>query len=105
MIAGRRPQVLIGGRVIDDLELAEEPVFEVGRDVPRPRILDEERAQPLIPKAHDHAAARCCVYVPLSGTQCNCDLHGSLRPGEMAGASSSVMTTKLFFSARWQRFG
>jgi len=41
MIAGRRPQVLIDRRVIDDLELAEEPVFEVGRDSTRPA--DAER--------------------------------------------------------------
>ncbi len=30
VIAGRRPQVVIGGRVVDHLELAEEPAFEFG---------------------------------------------------------------------------
>src|SRR5437660_4263265 len=38
VIAGRHPQVLIGRRVVDHLELAEEPAFEVGRYVPRPRV-------------------------------------------------------------------
>jgi len=46
VIAGRHPQVLIGRRVVDHLQLAEEPAFEVGRDVPRPRVFDEEGAQP-----------------------------------------------------------
>ena len=32
MIAGRQSQILIGRRVVDHLELAEEPAFEVGRD-------------------------------------------------------------------------
>jgi len=35
VIAGRHPQVLIGRRVVDHLELAKEPAFEIGRDVPR----------------------------------------------------------------------
>jgi hypothetical protein len=68
MIAWRRPQVLIGRRIVDNLELAEEPAFEIGRDVRRLPILDEEGAQPLVPKAHDHAAAPLCVYVPPLGT-------------------------------------
>jgi hypothetical protein len=51
-----RPQVLIGRRVVDHLELAEEPAFEIGRDVPRLPILDEEGAQPTRPETHDHAA-------------------------------------------------
>src|SRR5258708_2929278 len=57
VIAGRRPQVLISRRVVNHLELAEEPAFEVGRNVPRPRVLDEEGPQPLVPKSHDHPAA------------------------------------------------
>jgi hypothetical protein len=72
MIAWRRPQVMIGRRVVDHLDLAEEPTSEIGRDVPRLLILDEEGAQPLVPKAHDHAAAPPCVCVPPFGTQCNC---------------------------------
>jgi hypothetical protein len=31
-------------------------------------ILDEECAQPLVPKAQDHAAVRVCTYIPLFGT-------------------------------------
>jgi hypothetical protein len=68
MIAWRHPQVLIGRRVVDYLELAEEPAFETGRDVRRLPILDEEGVQPLVPKAHDHAAALPCIYVPPFGT-------------------------------------
>jgi hypothetical protein len=41
VIAGRRTQILIGRRVVDDLELAEQPAFEIGRDIARPDILDE----------------------------------------------------------------
>src|SRR5262245_10043675 len=57
VIAGRHPKVQIGRRVVDHLELAEEPAFEIGRDVTRPHVLDEEGAQPLVPKAHDHPVA------------------------------------------------
>ena len=32
MIAGRHAQVLIGRRIVDHLELAEQPAFEIGRD-------------------------------------------------------------------------
>ena len=68
MIAWRHPQILIGSRIIDHLELAKQPAFEIGREMPRLPILDEEGAQPLIPKAYDHAAARVCTYTPLLGT-------------------------------------
>jgi len=34
MIAGRRPQILIDRRVVDHLELTEEPTFELGRNMP-----------------------------------------------------------------------
>src|SRR5271170_2921707 len=55
VIAGRRPQVPIRLRIVDHLELAEEPAFEVGRDSRRPFIFNEEGAEPLVPKACDHA--------------------------------------------------
>jgi hypothetical protein len=45
MIAGRYTQILIGCCVVDHLELAKEPVFEIGWDIPRSLILDEEGAQ------------------------------------------------------------
>src|SRR5271166_5063806 len=57
VIAGGHPQVPIGCRVVDHLELAEETAFDVGRDVPRPDVLNEERPQPLVPKAHNHSGA------------------------------------------------
>jgi hypothetical protein len=59
VIARRNSQVMIGGRVVDHLELAEEPAFEIGRDLPRSYILDEKSSQPFVPKARDHAAAPC----------------------------------------------
>ena len=55
MIARWYPQILIRRRVVDYLELAEGPAFEIGQNVPRSTILDEEGAEPLIPKAHYHA--------------------------------------------------
>ena len=57
VIAGRHAQVLIGRRIVDHLELAKQAAFEIGWDVPRADILDEEGAQPFVPKAHDHTAA------------------------------------------------
>src|SRR6266481_9177300 len=72
MIAWRRQQVLIGSYIVDHLELAENPAFKIGRDMPRLPILDQEGTQPLVPKAHDHAAAQPPrVYAPLLGTKCN----------------------------------
>src|SRR5439155_10527133 len=71
VIAGRHPQGLVGRRVVDHLELAEEPAFQVGRNVPRPRVLDEERAQPLVSKGPITRQLHLCVYVPLMGTKCN----------------------------------
>jgi len=68
MIARRRPQVLIGSSVVDHLKFAEEPAFEIWRDAPRLSILDKEGAQPLVPKARNHAAAPLCTYVPPLGT-------------------------------------
>jgi hypothetical protein len=53
-IAGRDPQVLIGRRVVNHLELAEEPAIKIGRDQPRPNILDEEGSLPFVAKAQDH---------------------------------------------------
>jgi hypothetical protein len=34
MIAGRHPQILIGCRVVDHLELTEKPAFEIRWNVP-----------------------------------------------------------------------
>jgi hypothetical protein len=33
MIAGRYAQILIGRRIVDHLELPEQPAFQAGRDV------------------------------------------------------------------------
>jgi len=57
VIAGRNPQILISRRVVNHLELAEEAAFKIGRDTPRPRVLDGERAQPRVSKANDQGAA------------------------------------------------
>jgi hypothetical protein len=41
--------------MVDYLELAKEPAFEIGRDVPRSPVLDEKRPQPLVSKADDQS--------------------------------------------------
>jgi hypothetical protein len=46
VIAWRHPQILIGSRIVDHLEPAKEPASEIGRNMPRLPILDEEGAQP-----------------------------------------------------------
>jgi hypothetical protein len=56
VIAGRRPQVSICLCVVDHLELAEEPAFDIRRNAGRPLIFYEEGSEPLVPKAYDHAA-------------------------------------------------
>ena len=38
-------------RVVDHLELAEEPAFDIGGNARRPYIFNEEGAQPVVPKA------------------------------------------------------
>jgi hypothetical protein len=68
MIAGRDPQVLISCRVIDHLQLPKKAMFEVGRNVPRLDIVDEEGSQPMVPKAYDHAPASLWAIVPRNGT-------------------------------------
>jgi len=56
MIAGRHAQVLVGRRVVDHLDFAEQAIFQIGRDFLRPDVVDEELPQPFIPEAQDHAA-------------------------------------------------
>jgi len=43
--------------IVDHLELAEQAIFQIGRDFLRSDVVDEELAQPVIPEAHNHAAA------------------------------------------------
>ena len=72
MVAGRHPQVLIARRVVNHLEFSEEAAFQIGRNVPRPHVRDEEIPQPNIAKAHDHSAnPRVRASVPLYGTDRN----------------------------------
>jgi hypothetical protein len=71
VIARRYSQIPIGSRIVDHLKFAKQPTFEIGRDAPRLRVLDEEGAQPLFSEADDHAAIRMCTHIPLSGTQDN----------------------------------
>jgi hypothetical protein len=54
MVAGRCPQVGISRRIVDHLELSEYPSFEIGRDVTRLAVINEELAQPSIAKSYDH---------------------------------------------------
>ena len=67
MNAWRHPQILIGSRIVDHLELAREPAFEIGRDVPRPPILYEEVTQPRVPKL-TIIPRSVSVPIPLLGT-------------------------------------
>src|SRR5579872_2899257 len=57
VIAGRHAQILIGGRIVDHLELAKDADFEIGRDVLGGYIIDKECTQPFVPKAYDHTLA------------------------------------------------
>src|SRR3546814_2474957 len=54
MVAGRHAQVLVGYRVVDHLELAEESAFEIGRHVLGAPIVHKEDPQPFIPDTNDH---------------------------------------------------
>src|SRR3546814_16901559 len=54
MVAGRHAQVLVGYRVVDHLELAEESAFEIGRYVLEAPIVHKEDPQPFIPETNDH---------------------------------------------------
>src|SRR5665811_1432204 len=56
MVAGRRSQIAVRCRVVDQLDLAEQAIFQIGRDFLRPDVVDEKLAQPVIPEAHDHDA-------------------------------------------------
>jgi hypothetical protein len=42
VVAWWNAQVLICSRIVDHLELPEEPPLEIGRNVSRPHVLDEE---------------------------------------------------------------
>lgn len=42
MIAGWHPQVLIGRRIVDHLELPKEAAFKIRRNASRPHIFDKE---------------------------------------------------------------
>ncbi len=67
MVAGRRSQIAVRGRIVDHLELAEQAIFQIGRDFLRSDVVDEELAQPVIPEAHNHAAAPSeAMYHPMT---------------------------------------
>jgi hypothetical protein len=55
MITGRHPQIGISHRIVYQLDLTKEPVFDVSRDLLRPDIVDEESFEPFIPESSDHA--------------------------------------------------
>jgi hypothetical protein len=46
VIAWRRPQIPIGGGVVDHLKLAKQLGFQIGRDSSISEIVDEEASQP-----------------------------------------------------------
>ena len=55
MIAWRYPQISIGRRIVEHLKSAKQPFSKVGRDISRIQILNEERPQPFVTEAYDHA--------------------------------------------------
>jgi hypothetical protein len=56
MIARWHPQVLIRRGIVDHLDFSKQAIFQIGRNFPGFCILDEEVAQPAIPKANDYLA-------------------------------------------------
>ena len=46
VVAGWNAQVLICRRIVDHLELPEETLLEIGRNISRTFVLDEEGTQP-----------------------------------------------------------
>jgi hypothetical protein len=54
MIAWGHAQILIGSGVVDHLQLAEHPTFQVRRDVARTDVIYKEFPQPIIPEIDDH---------------------------------------------------
>jgi hypothetical protein len=54
MIAGWHSQVLARRSIVDHLDFSKQSIFEIGRAFPGFCILDEEVAQPAIPKANDY---------------------------------------------------
>jgi hypothetical protein len=55
VIAWRRPQIPIGGGVVDHLKLAKQLDFQIGRDRAVTEIVDEEASQPFVSETNDHA--------------------------------------------------
>lgn len=54
MVTWRHAQVLVSRRVIKYLELPKQSSYQLRRDIPRPNIIHEEVAQPIVPEAGDH---------------------------------------------------
>jgi hypothetical protein len=54
VIAWRHSQVLICHCIVDQLYFPKQPTFQIGCDLLRPNIKDEEIPQPGIPKTDDH---------------------------------------------------
>jgi len=58
ILATQGDTVKAGQPIVElDQIVPKEAAFEIRRDIPRLDILDEEDAQPFVPKAHDHTAA------------------------------------------------
>ena len=55
MIAWRNSQVLIGSGGIDHLKTTKETTLDVGWDASGSKVVDVERAQPVVPKSGDHS--------------------------------------------------
>ena len=54
MVARWHPQILIARRVVDHLQLAEQPAFQIRWYFPPAHIIHEERPQPNIAETDDH---------------------------------------------------
>jgi hypothetical protein len=55
VIAGRRPQITIVLSIVHHLELTEESALDIGGNAWRSFVVNEEGAEPLVPKTYDHA--------------------------------------------------
>ena len=74
VVAGWHQQVLVRGCIVDHLHFTEQSVSQLGGNFLCPEVLDEEIAQPVVPKVHNRSAVPPRVNVPRKGTEYKLDL-------------------------------
>src|SRR5260370_23339612 len=82
VIAGRHAQVQFARRVVDHLQLPEQPALEVGWNVAGPHVVAEEGAQPVVPETGNHTGAlyRSMVQVASARRLTSRRRHRPIRP-------------------------